>query len=65
MAIGSAEIRSGALHVRDEKGKQLFQRTVSSTDVLVGFTATSVTLKRSGGVYTYDEKGHQTGFHVG
>ncbi|WP_104749211.1 hypothetical protein [Helicobacter cynogastricus] len=62
MAIATAIIKNNFLEVRDEKGKQLFIKSASTSDAAVlGFTTTSVTLRKAGMIYTYDEKGRQIG----
>ena len=53
MAIGSALQKSYGVHVYDEKGKPMF--TKSGT--LVGYTSTTVSVKKGTDIYTYNEKG--------
>lgn len=59
MAIGSAVQRGTYVYVRDEKGRELCQIPAGNGphDGLLGFTGTTVSIRRGNNVYTYSEKG--------
>lgn len=59
MAIGHAEERGTNVYIFDDKGKQLIWIPMGSNDKLVGFTSTTVSIKKGPNTYIYDEKGKQ------
>ncbi|MGH2326939.1 hypothetical protein ACRCD5_01135 [Campylobacter taeniopygiae] len=63
MAITLATIKGSLLYVYDGN-KQLYSRPFNpKTDALIGFTSSTVSIKRDRVIYTYDEKGHQISYH--
>lgn len=61
MAIGSAIQRGKQVQVYDEKGRLIFSRCFGngSHDGLVGYTATTVSIRRGNQIVTFNEKGQQ------
>jgi hypothetical protein len=61
MPIGNAIEKSSFVYVYDEKGKQLFAKPSGNApdDGLMGYTATTVSIRRSAYIYTFDDKGRQ------
>jgi len=59
MAIGSAVDRRGLVHVYDPKGRQLcvIQGGSKPKDGIIGYTGSTVSIRRGDLVHTYDEKG--------
>lgn len=57
MAIGHAEVRGTNVYVFDEKGKQLYFKSMTRNGSLVGFTSTTVSIKIGPNTNLYDEKG--------
>ncbi len=57
MAIGHAEVRGTNVYVFDEKGKQLYFKSMTGNGSLVGFTSTTVSIKIGPNTNLYDEKG--------
>lgn len=64
MAITLAKIQGSFVYVYDG-GRQLYARpiNVKQGDALIGFTASSVSIKNGSFIYTYDEKGNQISAH--
>lgn len=60
MAIANAVVRGTQFFIYDEKGRQLGSGPTQGGQ-LVGFTATTVSIKRANMIYIYDEKGRITG----
>ena len=54
MAIGSAEMKGPNVWVYNERGTTIFNRPA---DDLIGYTSTTVTIKKGRNAYTYNEKG--------
>jgi hypothetical protein len=61
MPIASAIQRGSAVYVYDERNRQLFSRTIGTKpqDGLVGYTATTVSIRVGNLVTTYDVTGRQ------
>ncbi|WP_198304372.1 hypothetical protein [Arcobacter vandammei] len=61
MAIGSAIEKTNFVHVYDEKGRQIFTKEYKQKngDKLMGYTNSTVSIKKGKMLYTYDEKGKQ------
>ena len=59
MAIGHAEVRGSSVYVFDEKGKQLYFKSLPSNGSLAGFTSSTVSIKIGPNTYLYNEKGSQ------
>jgi hypothetical protein len=59
MSIANAVIRGTQFFIYDEKGRQLGSGA-SQGGQIVGFTATTVSIKRGNMVYIYNEKGQVT-----
>ena len=59
--IATVVPRGGFIYAYDEKGSQLFTLNAGSGDKdgLVGYTATTVSVRRGGFIYVYNEKGSQ------
>lgn len=55
MAIGSAVQRSNSVNVYNERGVMLF----SKVGELIGYTGTTVTIRRGNQAITYSDKGIQ------
>ena len=60
MTIANVIVRGGQAHLYNEKGSNLKIINLAS-GTLVGFTPTTISVKRGGRIFIYDEKGHQTG----
>lgn len=60
MAIGSAIQKNKQVLVYDERGKLLFNKQVGSGqfDGLIGYTATTVTIRHGNVINTYNDKNH-------
>lgn len=63
MAIGSAVQRGTYVYVKDERGRDLCQLQAGSgpNDGLLGYTGTTVSIRRGNNVYTYSDKGRNIG----
>lgn len=59
MSIGYAEVRGTNVYVFDEKGRQLYFKSMTNKGSLVGFTSTTVSIKIGPNTYIYNEKGGQ------
>ena len=59
MAIGSASQRGAYVYVRDERGRDLYQIPAGNgpKDGLVGYTGSTVSIRRGNSVFTFDERG--------
>ncbi len=60
MTIANVIVRGGQAHLYNEKGSN-FKIINLASGTLVGFTPTTISVKRGGRIFIYDEKGHQTG----
>ena len=60
MAIANVTVIAGQAHLFDEKGRKIKIIGLAGGE-LVGFTATTISIKRSGKIWLYNEKGIQTG----
>lgn len=60
MAIANAVIRGTQFFIYDEKGR-LLGSGASQGGQIIGFTATTVSIKRGNMIYIYNEKGRVTG----
>lgn len=60
MAIGNVIVRAGQAHVFNEKGVKIKIIGLAGGEV-VGFTSTTINVKRNGRIWMYNEKGLQTG----
>lgn len=60
MAIANVTVNAGQAHLFDEKGRKIKIIGLAGGE-LVGFTATTISIKRSGKIWIYNEKGIQTG----
>ena len=59
MAIGHAEVRGTNVYVFDDKGRQLYFKSMTNKGSLVGFTSATVSIKIGPNTYIYNEKGSQ------
>ncbi|MCJ9691381.1 hypothetical protein MOV76_07005 [Rhizobium sp. PRIMUS64] len=59
MAIASAFQKRDYVHVYDERGRNVCQIPAGTgpKDGLVGFTGSTVSIRRGNNIYTYDENG--------
>lgn len=64
MAITLAVEKGSNVYVYDGN-KKLYTLAISKNDELVGYTGSTVNVKRGSSVYTYDEKGNQKSVHSG
>ncbi len=60
MAIANVTVSAGQAHIFDEKGHKLKILGLAGGE-LVGFTSTTISIKRSGKIWLYNEKGSQVG----
>lgn len=58
MAITLAVVKGSFVYVYDGN-KQLYTLAISKNDELVGYTSSTVSVKRGSFIHTYDEKGRQ------
>ncbi len=59
MAIASAIKKGSAVYAYDEKGHQIFCKPVGNDGELLGYTSSTLTVRRRKAAYTYNDKGHQ------
>ena len=57
MAIGMAQQKGNIVYVYDENNRELWSRTGE----LHGYTSSTVTIKREGWLFMYNEKNQETG----
>jgi hypothetical protein len=62
--IASAVQRGNAVYTYDEKGRQIGIISAGS-GIMVSFTPTSVSIKKSKQIYIYDQKGRQLSVVIG
>jgi len=62
--IGNAVQRGTQVFVYDEKGRQIFVKSAGNPsngkDGLKGYTSSTVNIRIGSGIFSYNEKGHQT-----
>jgi hypothetical protein len=63
MAIGSVVQRGTYVYAKDDRGRELCQLPAGNgpRDGLVGYTSTTISIRRGNNIYTYSERGRNIG----